>query len=180
MFFFLAEPEFYNIPEPNLYSGFSKILGQSCFGQANMRVLCFPGSILVDFDNGANNLSNRFLAWNTSQEEPLELTFYFSSSGIQTLTNVTIYFLDDSSSNFGLPSITLAAIFKQGGSMPLVHTEKIYSTQNSQLKFATLSFTLSAKITELILQFAFNNTDVDWVLVSEVGFNASKEIQKII
>ena len=137
---------------------------------------------LVDGDSGSlHSLSStnlhQFLAWNRTQTQPVTLRFGFSPQNlVSSLSSVVLYFFNYPTQQIGLPSVTLRSGSSFTG-LPLDEISYVYDNNDvlmnsdSKLRNVSLSITSNTTITNIELLFidlVFNNTDIDWILLSEV------------
>ena len=133
---------------------------------------------LVDGDTGPlHSLSStnlhRFLAWNRTQTQPVTLRFEFSP--VSSLSSVVLYFFNYPTQRIGLPSITLRGSISSSGT-PFFAISYFYNNNDvlmnsdSQLRNVSLSITSNTdNIQVLFIDLVFtNNSDIDWILLSEV------------
>ena len=133
---------------------------------------------LVDGDNGPlHSLSStnlhRFLAWNRTQTQPVTLRFGFSSA-VSSLSSVVLYFFNYPTQQISLPSVTLRGSTSASGT-PFFEISYVYDNNDvlmnsdSQLRNVSLSITSNTTNIELLfIDLVFTNTDIDWILLSEI------------
>ena len=145
---------------------------------------------LVDDDFGPlHSLSStnlhRFLAWNRTQTQPVTLRFGFQSA-VSSLSSVVLYFFNYPTQRISLPSVTLRGS-SSGTGDPFFEISYVYDNNgnlmnsDSQLKYVSLSITSNTdNIQVLFIDLVFTNTDIDWILLSEVdiceGIYATKGV----
>ena len=137
---------------------------------------------LVDGDTGPlvlHSLSStdlrRFLAWNRTQTQPFTLSFRFDPENpVSSLSSVVLYFFNYPTQRIGLPSVTLRGSFDDAG-MSISSVFYIYENNSdlgnndSQLRTVTLTITHNTVFMRvLFIDLSFTNTDIDWILLSEV------------
>ena len=141
---------------------------------------------LVDGDTGPlHSLSStnlhRFFAWNRTQTQPVTLRFGFQPP-VTSLSSVILYFFNYPTQQIGLPSVTLSGSFDDRG-MHTFPISYIYGNNgnlrnnDSQLRNVTLSITSSITIIQILfVDLSFpDNTDIDWILLSEVDICQGKQ-----
>ena len=172
----------YRIPIPNLFNG-STDNGIGCTPTGEGSLDCFDFNMnthrLVDGDNGPlHSLSStnlhRFLAWNRTQTQPVTLRFGFDPQNqVSSLSSVVLYFFNYPTQRIGLPSVTLRGSFSATGTPFLIsfvyNSNNVLNNNDSQLRNVSLSITSNTgNIQLLFIDFVFTNTDIDWILLSEV------------
>ena len=183
----------YQIPIPDLYNGFTDN-GRSCTPTTDNRLDCFDFNMnnhrLVDDDIGPlHSLSStnlhRFLAWNRTQTQPVTLRFGFQSA-VSSLSSVVLYFFNYPTQWISLPSVTLRGSSSSSGN-PFYEIFYVYDNNGnlmnsgSQLRYVSLSIASNThNIQVLFIDLMFTNTDIDWILLSEVdifkGIYATKGV----
>ena len=181
---------YYKIPRPNLFNG-STDNGTDCGNTEDSEHLLYCSDNLmntlrlVDEDNGPlHSLSStnlhRFLAWNRTQTQPIPLRFGFHPVLSSSLSSVVLYFFNYPAQHIGLPSVTLTG----SGTSTFAISYKYDNNgdlrnNDSQLKNVTLSITSRKMmlITALFINLSLSdNTDIDWILLSEVDICLGKQI----
>ena len=168
----------YRIPIPNLFNG-STDNGIGCTPTGEGSLDCFDFNMnthrLVDGDNGPlHSLSStnlhRFLAWNRTQTQPVTLRFGFQPA-VSSLSSVVLYFFNYPTQRIGLPSVTLRGK-GNGQDFTISYSydnNDAFSSNDSQLRNTNLTITSNtSNIDLLFVHLAFTNTDIDWILLSEV------------
>ena len=156
-------------------------LGTNCENTVDHLLYCSDNTRrLVDGDTGPlHSLSStnlhRFLAWNRTQTQPVTLKFSLQLP-VSSLSSVVLYFFNYPTHQIGLPSVTLKGSSSNLGSTPLL-TDMSYFYGNNyalknndfQLRNASLSIINNVPLIQtLFIDLAFTNTDIDWILLSEV------------
>ena len=141
---------------------------------------CFRvnSAILTDGDFGSpHSLSmnlHQFIAWNRTRTQPVTLRFGFFSP-VSSLSSVVLYFYNSPAQRIGLPVINLRG--KSGGSpfniTYFYENNNALTSSDSQLRNVTLSITSDTSNTVvLFIDLMFTNTDIDWILLSEVNVDS--------
>ena len=180
----------YRLPIPNLFSG-STNNGTGCNTAGGGDLLdCFGSSnaTLTDGDFGPpHSLSmnlHRFIAWNRTRTQPVTLRFGFFPP--VSLSSVVLYFYNSPAQRIGLPVINLRASTMQSGGSPFNITyfyenNNALTSSDSQLRNVSLSITSdTSNIMVLFIDLMFTNTDIDWILLSEVNVNSGMCFNNII
>ena len=175
--FFCVGVSYYQIPIPNLFND-STDTGTGCVAAAEAGSLyCFMNAGLIDGNTGLlHSLSStnlhRFLAWNRTQTQPVTLWFGFGP--VSSLSNVVLYFFNYPAHRIGLPSVSLRGSLYDAGT-PFFEISYVYGNNDvlmnsdSQLRSVSLSITNNTdSIQVLFIDLVFTNTDIDWILLSEV------------
>ena len=141
---------------------------------------------LVDRDTGPlHSLSStnlhRFLAWNRTQTQPVTLRFGFQPV-VSSLSSVVLHFFNYPTQWIGLPSVTLRGSYDTKA-MQTFSISYIYGNNgdlrnnDSQLRNVTLIITSNIVLVHILLiDLSFSdNTDIDWILLSEVDICEGKQ-----
>ena len=171
----------YRIPIPNLFNG-STDNGTSCVSTLGGSLDCFDFNMnthrLVDGDNGPlHSLSSanlhRFLAWNRTQTQPVTLRFGFQPA-VSSLSSVVLYFFNYPTQRISLPSVTLKGS-SSDTETSFFEISYVYGNndvlvnKDSQLRNVSLSIKSNTNNIQLLfIDLVFTNTDIDWILLSEV------------
>ena len=183
-----TEIKYYQITRPNLFNG-SSDNGTDCENTGNHLLRCSDEFMnthrLVDGDTGplhSLSLTNlhRFLAWNRTQTKPVTLKFEFNPLlSSSSLSSVVLYFFNYPTQRIGLPSVTLMG----SGSNTFAISYKYDNNgdlrnNDSQLRNVTLIITSNIVIINvLFIDLSFpDNTDIDWILLSEVDICQGKQL----
>ena len=184
---------YYKIPRPNLFNG-STDNGTDCGNTEDSEHLYCSDNLmnthrLVDEDTGPlHSLSStnlhQFLAWNRTQAQPVTLRFGFNPVLSSLLSSVVLYFFNYPAQHIGLPSVALMG----SGSSTFAISYKYDNngdlrSNDSQLRNVTLSITSRKMmlITALLINLSFSgNTDIDWILLSEVDICQGKQLYSCI
>ena len=176
--FFCVGVSYYQIPIPNLFND-STDKGTGCVAAAEAGSLyCFMNAGLIDGNTGLlHSLSStnlhRFLAWNRTQTQPVTLRFGFSPA-VSSLSSVVLYFFNYPTQRISLPSVTLRGSNSSSGNpfysiSFFFNNNDVLMNSDSQLRNVSLSITSNTdSIQVLFIDFVFTNTDIDWILLSEV------------
>ena len=146
--------------------------------------------LLVDGDTGplyslsSTNL-HRFLAWNRTQTQPVTLRFGFQPA-VSSLSSVVLYFFNYPTQWIGLPVVLLRGSSSSTG-IPFYEISYAYDNNDalmnsdSQLRNLSLSITSNTTNIELLfIDLVFTNTDIDWILLSEIDiYEGNVCIQKL-
>ena len=145
------------------------------------RLRCLNGTgKLVDGDIGpinsiSDNLGEFFAISRYSVDGIGRITFNFQP--VTPVSRAVIYFFNSPNDSIGLPMISLYGV----GSQPLsyVFDKNDDLRQNdSQLRNVTLNIQQLTNTAQL--DFIFNTSIIDWLLISEVKFYNSKLIYKLL
>ena len=167
----------YRIPIPNLFNG-STDNGTGCTAGGGEFLDCFNAILITDGDFGPpHSLSmnlHRFIAWNRTRTQPVTLQFGFLSS-VSSLSGVVLYFYNSPAQRIGLPVINLRAT--SGGSpfniTYFYENNNALTSSDSQLRNVSLSITSNTDNSVLLfIDLMFTNTDIDWILLSEVDVSS--------
>ena len=178
-----TEIKYYQITRPNLFNG-SSDNGTDCENTGNHLLRCSDEFMnthrLVDGDTGplhSLSLTNlhRFLAWNRTQTKPVTLKFEFNPLlSSSSLSSVVLYFFNYPTQRIGLPSVTLRGSSSSSGN-PFYNISFFFNindvlmNSDSQLRNVSLSINSNTdNIQVLFIDLVFTNTDIDWILLSEV------------
>ena len=191
MLCYCAGVHYYQIPRPNLFNGTTDN-GTDCGNTEDSEHLLYCSDNLmntrrlVDGDTGPlHSLSStnlhRFLAWNRTQTQPVTLRFGFSPA-VSSLSSVVLYFFNYPTQWIGLPSVTLRGSFDSKGRR-IFSISYIYGNNenlrnnDSQLRNVTLSITSSIVLIHILfIDLSFSdNTDIEWILLSEVDICKGKQ-----
>ena len=188
--FFCVGVSYYQIPIPKLFND-STDMGTGCVRADGTGSLdCGMNTRLVDGDTGPlHSLSStnlhRFLAWNRTHTQSITLSFglvFDPPNTVPSLSSVILYFFSYPTQRIGLPSVTLSGSFDDIG-MDTFPISYIYGnngdlrSNDSQLRNVTLSITSSITIIHILfIELSFpDNTDIDWILLSEVDICQGKQ-----
>ena len=148
---------------------------------AGVRLRCFHGNgKLNNGDIGpmnsiSDNLEEFFAFSRHSVDGIGRITFIFNSD--TPVSRAVIYFFNSPNDSIGLPMISLYG----EGSRPLSYVfdnNDDLRQNDSQLKNVTLN--IQQLTTVVQLDFIFNTSIIDWLLVSEVKFYNGKLIYKLL
>ena len=135
---------------------------------------------LVDGDIGpmnsiSDNLGEFFAFSRYSVDGIGRITFNFQT--VTPVSRAVIYFFNSPNDSIGLPMISLYGV----GNQPLNYTfdnNDDLRQSDSQLRNVTLNI---QQLTSIVrLDFIFNTSIIDWLLISEVKFYNSKLIYKLL
>ena len=135
---------------------------------------------LVDGDIGpmysiSDNLGEFFAFSRYSVDGIGRITFNFPNS--TNVSSAVIYFFNSPDNSIGLPMISLSAVSSQPLSYVFDNNDDLRQS-NSQLRNVTLN--IQQLTTVFQLDFIFNTSIIDWLLISEVKFYNSKLIYKLL
>ena len=148
---------------------------------SGVHLRCFHGNgKLNDGDIGlmnsiSDNLGEFFAFSRHSVDGIGRITFNFNSD--TPVSRAVIYFFNSPNNSIGLPMISLYG----EGSQPLSYVfdnNDDLRQNDSQLRNVTLNIQQSTAVVQL--DFIFNTSIIDWLLVSEVKFYNGKLIYKLL
>ena len=171
----------YTFPNPNQFNGSTDTsTGTGCIPSGTTRLACINSqpkdTKLTDGDIGPlHSLSmnlHRFFAWNRTQTQPVIIQFDFGGSSVSSLSSVVLYFFNSPAQRIGLPIITLRGRRSGGETFNISYiydNNAALSESDSQLRNVSMRITSKTQnIIALFIDFVFNDTGIDWFLVSEV------------
>ena len=148
---------------------------------SGVRLRCFHGNgKLVDEDIGpmysiSGNLGE-FFAFSRHLVDGIgRITFNFLPA--TPVSRVVIYFFNSPNNSIGLPMISLYGVNSQPLSYVFDNNDDLRQN-DSQLRNVTLNIQQSTDVVQL--DFIFNTSIIDWLLVSEVKFYNGKLIHKLL
>ena len=137
-------------------------------------------SKLVDGNIGpiysiSDNLGEFFAFSRYSVDGIKRITFNFNSD--TPVSRAVIYFFNSPNNSIGLPMISLYGEGSQPQSYVFDNNDDLRQN-DSQLRNVTLNIQQSTTVVQL--DFIFNTSIIDWLLVSEVKFYNGKLIYKLL
>ena len=176
----MIDPALYNIFYPVSFNGsnLTNTSSECIVIGSGVRLRCLNGnSKLVDGNIGTIELYIwEFFAFSRHSVVGIgRITFNFYLN--TPVSRAVIYFFNSPNNSIGLPMISLY----REGSQPLSYVfdnNDDLRQSDSQLRNVTLNIQQSTTVVQL--DFIFNTSIIDWLLVSEVKFYNGKFIHKIL
>ena len=123
----------------------------------------------------SGNLGEFFAFSRQSGDNTGRITFTFAVD--VSISRAVIYFFNSPNDSFGLPMISHYGVGSQPLSYVFDNNDDLRQS-DSQLRNVTLN--IQQLTTVVQLDFIFNTSIIDWLLVSEVKFYNSKLIYKLL
>ena len=149
--------------------------------RSGVRLGCTNGhSKLVDGDIGSMSLISgnlgEFFAFSRYSVDGIgRITFTFAVAN--PVSSAVIYFFNSPNNSIGLPVISLYGV----GSQPLNYTfDNNDDLRQSDSQLRNIFLNIQQLTTVVQLDFIFNASIIDWLLISEVKFYNSKLIYKLL